>query len=414
MTSSLATFFVLFVAATEQPVAPPPAQDRIIEIIITGPEGDRGKMEETVRALVGNDPDVRWTTRASSPADGPPSAAPPERGERIWIDVAHPVQIRVDLPGCTSSGARNIRTVDRPESDEAGLVERETVAQIVKAAVQSLRGDRMTASPACNVDRARENVALAAAAAAWAAAAPLPAPAVALAAAPAAAVAPAVGLPRRRAGAVWLGMGSGLGWGYVPAGKLEWETRVEVSAQTERAGLFHLLPEVGYMWSDDFALAVQARLEFIRQQQATYRDPGTGELVRVSDYMTGTPSSMAHAGFLRAIWYHDLSSSGKLRLSLSGDVGGGVVRFPIAPVAAFNFTTSGDIQIDPQRTIARTDTRPMGMVLFGGSVGLLWHLTRHLAIALDGRALSGLPESGVVFEGQVSAQVALGSVRPRR
>jgi hypothetical protein len=206
-------------------------------------------------------------------------------------------------------------------------------------------------------------------------------------------------------------MGGGVGWGYVPAGNLEWEKRPEVPAQTGMTGLFHLLPEVGYMWSDDFALAVQARLEFIRQQQATYRDPNTGELVPV-DIRSGTPNSTAYAGFLRAIWYRDLSKNGKLRLSLSGDIGGGVVRFPVAPVLVLTGTADGGAQVDPLNSIVMTDTRPMGMFLFGGSVGLLWHLTRHFAVALDGRVLSGLPASGVVFEGQVSAQVALGSIRP--
>jgi len=407
MTSSLATFFVLFAAATE--LASPPAPDRTIEIIITGPESDRGKMEETIRALVGNDPDMRWTTKESIPAEDSPSAPPPERGQRIWIDVAHPVQIRVDLPGCTSRGAKNTRTVERPENDEAGLVERETVAQIVKAAVQGLRGDPMPALANCSVSRARENLALAAAAAAAAAA-----PSASASAAPSAPVpAPAPGAGRRRAGAVWLGMGGGVGWGYVPAGKLEWEKRPEVPAQTGMAGLLHLLPELGFMWSDDFAIAVQARIEFIRQQRATYLDPNTGELVQ-ANFFTGTPDSTAYAGLLRAIWYHDLSKSGKLRLSLSGDIGGGVVRFPVAPIVVLTGTADGGAQVDPLNSIVMTDTRPMGVFLFGGSVGLLWHLTRQLAVALDGRVLSGLPASGVVFEGQVSAQAALGSIRPPR
>jgi hypothetical protein len=380
MTSSLPALFVLLATATEQPLAPQPARDRTIEIIITGPESDREKMEGTLRALLGNDPDVRWRKAEGLSSDDPAARGSFEAGERIWIDVAHPIQVRVYLSGCTSSGATNVRTVERPASDQAGLVERETVAQIVKAALQSLRGDRVPTSPICGASTEKEKVVLVA------------------------------NLPRRGAGAVWLGMGGGVGWGYVPAGNLEWESRIEVPAQAERVGLFHLLPEVGYMWSDDFALAVQARVEFIRQQEATYLDPSTAALVRASDYVTGAPDSRAYAAFLRAIWYRDLSKSGKLRLSLSGDLGGGVVRFPVAPVVTVVTTTTGDTQLDLQKTIARTDTRPMGVVLLGGSVGLLWHLTRHLAIALDGRVLSGLPAWGVVFEGQASAQVAFGGV----
>jgi hypothetical protein len=389
MTSSLPTLLVLLAAATEPPVAPHPAQDCTIEIIITGPEGVRGRMEETVRALVGNDPELRWTTSESIPADAPAPAASPERGERIWIDVAHPVEVRVDLPGCSLSGARTVRTVERPERDEAGLVEREVVAQIVKAALHSLRGDPMLPSPMCTVSGPKDNIAQAN-------------------------VAPAADLPRRRrAGAIWIGLGAGAGWGYVPAGKLEWEQRVEVQGQTDRTGLFHLLPEVGYMWSDDFALAFQARLEFIRQEQATYLDPETGELTRVTDrfQFAGTPTSRAYAGFLRAIWYRDLSKSGSLRLSVSGDLGAGTVRFSIAPKTALETTDSGEVQLDEHKTIATTDTRPMGTALFGGSVGLLWHLTRHLAIALDGRVLSGLSAWGAVIEGQASLQAGFEVVR---
>ena len=208
-------------------------------------------------------------------------------------------------------------------------------------------------------------------------------------------------------------MGSGVGWGYVPTGKLEWEQNVEVTSQTEMAGMFHLLPEVGYMLSDDFAVAAQARIEFIRQEQASYRDPASGETVVLANYVTGKPSSMAYAGLLRAIWYRDLSQSGKLRLSLSGDVGGGVVRFSVRPRVVAYQDAQGNTQIDFQKTIAMTDTRPMGMFLFGSIVGLLWHLSRHFAVALDGRVLSGLPDPGIVLEGQVSAQVAFAAIAGR-
>jgi hypothetical protein len=383
MTSLLPTLFVLLTEATLQPVTGQPAQERTIEIVITGPESARARMEEAIRALVGDSPDIHWTTRESPQGDGPLPAAKPAGGERILVDLDHPVEVRVYLPSCASSGARTVRIVERAEGEEAGLVERETVAQIVKATLQSLRGDAASAAPTCAVASEHPQSA------------------------------PVADPPRRRARAVWVGMGSGVGWGYVPKGQLEWEKHIEVAARAEMAGLFHLLPEVGFMWTDHFALAAQFRMEFIRQEQSSYIDPNTNEIVRPADYVNGTPKSKAYAGLLRAIWYRDLSASGKLRLSLSGDVGGGVVRFPVRPVAAVNYEPMTDTYVvDFQRTIATTDTRPLGVFLFGGSVGLLWHLSRHFALACDGRVLSGLPAPGIVFEGQVSGQLAFGGARP--
>lgn len=221
------------------------------------------------------------------------------------------------------------------------------------------------------------------------------------------------GLHRRREGAIWFGVGGGLGWGYVPAGKLEWDSAVKVSAMTTVAGLFHIVPEVGYMWSDDFAIAAQLRLELIKQEQATYRDPDTGEMQTLSaNYISGAPTTMAAAGFLRAIWYMDLSASGNFRLSYSADVGGGFIRFPVKPTADVQTDpNTGEPIIDRDNTIPKTDTRPVGIFLAGGSGGLVWHLSRHFALALEARCLFGAPSFGAVIEGALSAQLAFGGVK---
>lgn len=220
------------------------------------------------------------------------------------------------------------------------------------------------------------------------------------------------GLHRRRAGALWLSMGIGLGWGYVPGGHLEWQRGVQVSSMTTRVGKFHLLPEIGYMLSDDFALAVQGRIEYIHQEQATYTDPLTGEEHSLAATLTGAPTTMAPAGFLRAIGYADISASGNVRFSYSLDLGAGFIRLPVRPVAVMNYDSERDAYIpDYQRTIAKTDTRPVGVVLAGASAGLLWNLSRRFAISLDGRVLSGYPNWGAVVEGGISLQLAFGGVR---
>ena len=381
-TSMLPALLGLLAAATEPPAPDHPVRTGTIEITIAGPEGLRRRMEQTLRALVGDAPDVRWATRERMPGDEP-FATKPEGGTRIWIDVANPAGLLVYLPSCSADGTTNVRTVERSTGQETDLLERETVAQIVKAAVLGLRGDSLPGQPTCGTGKESRE----------------PPPAI------------AETTRRRRKPAFWLGMGSGAGWGYVPEGKLEWEQRLMVVSQTGMTGMLHLLPEVGYMWSDDFAIAAQVRVELIRQEKATYRDPYTGEVLVLQNVpITGEPKTTAIAGFLRAIWLHDLSARGILRLSLSGDLGGGVIRFPVDPVAVVVYDPTTDtMRPDWTRTIAKTDTRPMGMFLFGGSVGLLWQLSRSLAVAVDGRILSGLPSWGVVMEGQVSARVGFGS-----
>jgi len=75
------------------------------------------------------------------------------------------------------------------------------------------------------------------------------------------------GLHRRREGAYWFGMGGGVGWGFVPAGNLEWRKSIKVSAVTAPVGAYHLVPEVGYLYSEGFAVALQGIVEIIQQQQ---------------------------------------------------------------------------------------------------------------------------------------------------
>ena len=229
------------------------------------------------------------------------------------------------------------------------------------------------------------------------------------------------GLHRRREGAFWFGLGGGNGWGFVPSGELEWAkyqdssgnwVPVKVSAMTTTAGLVHLLPEVGYMWTDKFGIALQGRIEFIQQQQASYIDPITHEPVQLSASVKGAPTTMAPAAFVRAIWYADLSSDGNFQLSFSGDLGGGFVRFPVKPVAVANYDSVKDVvEVDWSKTIAKTDTRPVGLLLGGASVGLIWHLSRHFALDFNARFLTGLPHIGAVVEGALSAQLAFGGAK---
>jgi hypothetical protein len=207
------------------------------------------------------------------------------------------------------------------------------------------------------------------------------------------------GLHRRREGAFWIGLGGGAGWGYMPAGKLEWEKYIQVSAVSTTTGQFHLIvPELGYMVSDTFGLAVRLRYEYFQQQQSAQGGPD------------GAPTTQALAGFGRAIWYSDLSSDGNFQISYSADVGGGFIRLPVKPVVV-NMNVNGDSVPDPSKTIYKTDTRAMGPVLLGGSGGFIYHISRHFALALEGRAVIGLPGAGFALEGDFTAHLAFGGTK---
>jgi len=145
VTSIFPVLFVLVAAgaepATEQPAATPAAQGRTIEIVIAGPEHGRSKLEETMRPLLGDANDLRWTEKERLSVEEALPAAKPDGGVQIWIDLANPVQLRIYLPAQAAGGATTVRTVEQPTGEDSELVVRETVAQIVKAAVQALRGD---------------------------------------------------------------------------------------------------------------------------------------------------------------------------------------------------------------------------------------------------------------------------------
>jgi hypothetical protein len=205
------------------------------------------------------------------------------------------------------------------------------------------------------------------------------------------------GLHRRREGAIWLGPGFGMGWGYAPAGNLEWEKDIKVSAITTTAGLFDLVLDVGYMVNDNFSLGVQGRLEYIRQDQVA------------STVRSGAPTVYAPAAFLRPIWFFDITSDGNFQVSLSANAGGGYVRFPVKPVVVLVADPkTGNMVPDNAKTIAKTDTRPMGVVLIGPGAGIVYHMSRHFGIALDARLLTGFPNFGFAVEGNVSLQIAFG------
>jgi len=206
------------------------------------------------------------------------------------------------------------------------------------------------------------------------------------------------GLHRRRAGAIWFGLGGGMGWGYAPAGNLEWAKNIKVSAITTVTGLAQFVVNAGYMATDNLSIGAELILEYIRQDQITN-----------SADRSGAPTQWAPALLLRPMYFVDLSSDGNFQLSLSANLGGGYVRFPVKPVVLGKIVDKdGNERDDPNLTIAKTDTRPIGVVLLGVSGGFVYHMSRHFGLALDGRLLTGLPNFGVAVQGTLSLQIAFG------
>lgn len=207
------------------------------------------------------------------------------------------------------------------------------------------------------------------------------------------------GLHRRREGAVWVGMGIGSGFGFAPAGSLEARKDVKVSAVTAPVGMYHLLPEIGYLWSENFALSMQGIIEVIRQDQLQAAQPTS---------ITASPQTLGWAALGRAIFLTDLAS-GNLQFQFSGDAGWGFMRIPVAPLRGKDVCDSeGNCSPDPKGTIYKTDARLVGNALLGASAGFTYHLSRYFAVALDGRVLVGVPNFGAMIEGWFSAQVSLG------
>ncbi len=199
------------------------------------------------------------------------------------------------------------------------------------------------------------------------------------------------GLHRRREGAFYVAPGGGLGWGFAPAGNLEWEQNIKVSAITTSTGLFHVLLEAGYMLRDDLALSLQGRLEYIRQDQ----------LAGEASARSGNPTTYAPSLCLRGQWFYDLTEDGNLQFATGPLAGGGYIRFPVKPVPPASGSSLS-------QTVVKTDTRPMGVVLVGGSAGLAYHLSRYLSLTLDGRGYLGFPDFGFAVEGDVGFLVAFG------
>ena len=195
--------------------------------------------------------------------------------------------------------------------------------------------------------------------------------------------------PRRPTNRVWLGMGMGTGYGWFPAGSPEtYGSRgSRVPSSLSFGGVLHLLPEVGYQWTDHIMFSLQGRYQFV------HTAVGSG---CVSRLVCPPSNDTAWAVLGRVYLLSDrlFGRASHLQVFGTGSLGAGsAFRLYVAP--SHNFLSS--------------DTMRGGPFVAGLGGGVVYHFTDYLALAAELRALAGFWNVATVFEGGLSAQWAFWS-----
>jgi hypothetical protein len=179
----------------------------------------------------------------------------------------------------------------------------------------------------------------------------------------------------RRPGAIFGGLAAGSGYGWHPASRLEFYEKSTIEAGWIPSGRFQLVPEIGYQLSEQVALSLMGRVQFIAQK-------GSG------DQQPGKPASGAFLLLGRLQYF---LGAGNLQTALSLFGGGG---------DGFRLT------IDPIPPNLRNDSVRGGPLCAGAGAGILYHFSEHLALAVDAKALYGFPTAAAVFDATTGLQVS--------
>jgi hypothetical protein len=167
----------------------------------------------------------------------------------------------------------------------------------------------------------------------------------------------------------WISLAVGRGIGFHGTATLEWSKK-EVSGGSHPASAVHLAPEIGFLVSPHFALALQLRNQLIVH---------TG----MRDSMKGSPALGANAGLLRAIWFLPVGQFSNLQLS--GIVGAGEgFRLVVPPNEVNNRPSS--------------DTVKGGPVIGGVGLHTDIALSEMWALRLGVEALQGFGNSATVID----------------
>ena len=181
---------------------------------------------------------------------------------------------------------------------------------------------------------------------------------------------------RRAPGTFFLGVGVGTALGAHLTRPLEHHRNKRVSTGLS-FGYVHLVPEVGFQYSERLAFSIQGRHQYL---------PSTDG----ADTMAlGKPPTTAHAVLARL--YYEIWAAERLQLLTTATVGGGSgFRLKIPPVVESGLPSS--------------DTIAGGPLVLGPGVTLFFNFSDSLLLASELRVLAGFTNVAAVAEGSVGLQ----------
>jgi hypothetical protein len=201
---------------------------------------------------------------------------------------------------------------------------------------------------------------------------------------------------RRPARNVWAAIGLGSGYGWFPTRTPDLYTGAKVTGAAS-GGILHLLPEIGYQWTDHIAFSLQGRYQFVHTES-------------VGSTRASQAKSWALAVLGRVYLFSDrlFGSASNFQLFGTGNLGGGTAfRLYVAPHP--NVTNPGSPSDFPS-----SDSVHGGPLVAGVGGGVLYHLTNYFTLAAELRGLAGFWDVATVFEAGLSAQFNIWTLGVRR
>jgi tetratricopeptide (TPR) repeat protein len=197
---------------------------------------------------------------------------------------------------------------------------------------------------------------------------------------------------RRLPGSVFISVGGGA-FGTTYQGKTRPDshemkpnnTSVEINPGYLPASLFQLVFELGYQFTDRFALSLQGRYQYTPPDSSGWNT----SLTKAS-----SPPTSALAVFLRG--QYSFFTAGNFQAFASGTAGGGQRAF-LGYVQKKCDNPNDSIKC-PTTGTGHSDTVSSGPVAFGVGVGMMYHLSRSFAIWVEGRGMSSVAPFAVLAE----------------
>ncbi len=201
---------------------------------------------------------------------------------------------------------------------------------------------------------------------------------------------------RSPARSLWLGVGMGTGYGWFPTRVPEVYTGAKVSGGSFGRWL-HLLPEIGYQWTDHIMFSLQGRLQYLPA------DMGAG-----CNGACTPPKEWAWAVLGRMFLLYDglFGRASNLQLFGTGTLGGGT--------ALRLFVDKNPSTSNPNADFKTSDTVRSGPFVAGLGGGVTYHFTNYFALAAELRGLFGFWDVAMVVEAGLSAQLSMWSLGAQR